>query len=134
MDGDADKNTFFSLYKTDGTATFFGTGNMNTSKFFTKVKPGKYCVYLASKAINEDACQYVRCNGGALYYELTISEDGTTSLSEQKTKKDISLAVEKITSNVRNFNRIYDLQGRSYSSSDNMPKGIYIIGGKKVLK
>lgn len=134
MDGDADKNTFFSLYETDGTATFFGTGNMNTSKFFTKVKPGKYCVYLASKAINEDACQYVRCNGGALYYELTISEDGTTSLSEQKTKKDTSLGVENITFDVRTSNRIYDLHGRSYSSPDNLQKGIYVIGGKKVVK
>lgn len=134
MDGDAEKNTFYSLYQTDGMATFFGLSSLNTSKFFNKVKPGKYHVYLASKAINEDACQYVRCNGGAVYYELTIGEGGTTSLSEQKIKKDISLAVEKITSNVRNFNRIYDLQGRSYSSSDNMPKGIYIIGGKKVVK
>ena len=134
MDGEDSKTTFISLYNTDGTATFHGTGNMTTSKFFNKVKPGKYRVYMASKAVNEDVCQYVRFNGGALYYDLIIGEDGTTSLSEQKTKKDTTLGVENITSDFRVTNHIYDLQGRSYSSSANLKKGVYVIGGKKVMK
>lgn len=135
-DGDAERNTFISLSKQDGVATFFGSGNLTTSKFFTKVKAGHYRVYLASKAVNEDSCQPVRCDGGAIYYELTIADDGSTSLSGSKVMKDNPLtSVKTITSDVRTSNHyIYDLQGRQYSSSDILNKGIYIIEGKKVVK
>ncbi|MBO7099846.1 MAG: hypothetical protein J6W21_08265 [Bacteroidaceae bacterium] len=139
-DGDTKKNYFISLSKQDGTATFWGTNDLTNSIFFNKVKAGKYRVYLASKAINETDYQPVRCPGGELYYNLTIANDGTTSLSEAEyMRDDLFTNIKAPHFVVQTSDNIYDLSGRKINSSiftlhsSLKHKGIYIKGGKKVV-
>lgn len=136
MDGDATKNTFISVSKQDGIATFFGTNDLNNSKFFNKVKVGNYRVYLASKAVNEDNYQPVRCHGGAPYFDLVIKEDGSTSLSERKFMQDITpTGIKDVINTSHKSGSIYDLKGHKINGEvSRIPKGIYIIDGKKVVK
>ena len=135
INGDSEKNMFLQIGQNQtGIATFFGTNDLSQTIFFTKVKPGNYQVYLASKALNESDYQPVRCDGGAPYYELTIGEDGKTSISESKFLPE-STGVNSVKVSSRQSGRIYDLHGRRLDgSAESLPKGIYIIDGKKVVK
>ena len=138
MDGDSSKDVFIKIGQDlNNIPTFRGTDNINSSVFMTKVKPGKYKVYLASWAINEEKCQPIRCQGGAPYYEVTITSDGETSISEQKWFDDYNSETGIISAKADNktTNAIYDLQGRPRGTDPSaLPKGIYIINGKKVVK
>ena len=138
MDGDSSKDTFIKIGQDQNEVpTFRGTEDINNSVFITKVKPGKYKVYLASWAINEEKCQPVRCQGGAPYYEVTITSDGKTSISEQKWFDDYNPETGIISAKADNktTKHIFDLQGRSRGTDPSaLPKGIYIINGKKVVK
>ena len=138
MNGDSSKDVFIKIGQDqNAVATFNGTNDLNNSVFFTKVKSGKYQVYLASKAINEKTCQPVRCSGGAPYYEVTITEDGETSISEVKYFDDavVPTAISTVKTAPVATQTIYNLQGRNMGTNLNvLPRGIYIIGGKKVGK
>jgi hypothetical protein len=142
LDGDSSKDTFIKIGQDQNEIpTFRGTQDINNSVFITKVKPGKYKVYLASWAINEEKCQPIRCLGGAPYYEITITEDGKTSISEQKWMDDTSstTGISSVkTNNGTNATKsatIYTLDGRNMGTNPSaLPKGIYIINGRKVIK
>lgn len=139
MDGDSSKDLFIKIGQDqNAVVTFNGTSDLNNSIFFTKVKPGKYQVYLASKANNEKNYQPVRCSGGAPYYEVTITEGGATSISEVKYFDDaalVSSAISTAKSEPVATKAIYNIQGRNMGTdASSLPKGIYIIDGKKVVK
>jgi hypothetical protein len=79
--------------------------------------------------------------GGAPYYEITITEDGKTSISEQKWMDDTSstTGISSVkTNNGTNATKsatIYTLDGRNLGTNPSaLPKGIYIINGRKVVK
>ena len=133
IDGNPENSLFKQIgQKQNGVPTFDGTDDLNNSIFITGIKPGNYRVYLASKADTEQHYQPVRCVGGAPYYELTVSEDGKTSMSEAKLLPEPT-GIQTPRYESRQADGIYDLQGRRHNA-DNLPKGIYIIGGKKVVK
>lgn len=138
MDDDNSKDTFIKIGKDQNDIpTFNGTDGLTNSIFFSKVKPGKYQVYLASKALNERDYQPVRCVGGAPYYEVSISDDGTTSISDMKyfTENPTSVGIRSIYTEGPSSKYIYDLHGRQVgTAADGLRKGVYIIGGKKVVK
>ena len=61
-------------------------------------------------------------------------EDGLISFVFQNQLTNKVSGIQDLQS-VRKTNVIYDLQGRSYgTSAEGLPKGLYIIGGKKVVK
>ena len=71
-------------------------------------------------------------------------KDGTTQTTNLSAVKRLFFAtpttgVESIEAedakNVKNEGTVYDLMGRKVSENfgDNLPKGMYIVGGKKVL-
>ena len=138
LDGDSSKDTFIKIgQEKNDIPTFRGTDDLNNSIFFNKVKPGKYQLFLASKAKNEKECQPVRCANGAPYYELTIGEDGTTSMSEVKYFDDNSVFTGIHSSDAASplTNKIYNLKGQQIKGSlESLYKGVYIINGKKVTR
>lgn len=137
IEGDSSKDTFIKIGEDQkGIPTFNGTDGLNNSIFFSKVKPGKYQVYLSSKALNEASYQPVRCPGGAPYYELSISDDGTTSISDIKyfNENTASVGINNIYTERSPSRYIYDLYGRQVSTDTGIRKGIYIIGGKKIVR
>ena len=74
-------------------------------------------------------CRYI-------YKVRTVGEEDTYSQwSEQQTFTFSSPSgIEGISSDIDNNAPVYDLQGRRYPNSADLRKGIYIIGGKKVVK
>ena len=86
---------------------------------------------------NEKECQPVRCANGAPYYELTIGEDGTTSMSEVKYFDDNSVFTGIHSTDAASplTNKIYNLKGQQIKGSlESLYKGVYIINGKKVTR
>jgi hypothetical protein len=67
-------------------------------------------------------CVYIQENWGGQYFDLRLSAMGTVT-----GVKDVE------TQTTTGKDEIYDLQGRKMNSK-NLPKGIYIINGKKVVK
>ena len=67
-------------------------------------------------------CVYIQENWGGQYFDLRLSAMGTAT-----GVKDVE------TQTTTGKDEIYDLQGRKMNSK-NLPKGIYIINGKKVVK
>lgn len=104
-------------------ATFWGKNNFsfNNSYYYFmnpeyKLVTGNYRVFFASKAIQDETPQPVRCFKGPVCYQMTVNEDGSLSLSE--TKEPYTTAI----SDVRMYDssspvRYYDLQGREVDAS-----------------
>ena len=115
-------------------------GLVDTNTIFLKGLPaGDYLLYMATKSILEKNYQPVRCEGGAICYELTVGEDGKLSLSDKPkylSEYNTPTAIQSASGTMRQASGIvYDLQGRKVGTSENaLPHGIYIIDGKKVIR
>ena len=65
---------------------------------------------------------YIQENWGGQYFDCRLSAMGTLT------------GVKNVeTQTTAGKNEVYDLQGRKMNSK-NLPKGIYIVNGKKVVK
>ena len=116
-----------------GVATFFGYENLDNSVFLNKVPEGHYRVYLASKAVNEDDYQPVRCPGGVLYYDIEISAAGIT-LSEAKILgPSTPTGISTVTDKPLMDGAVYNLQGQKVQGVSTR-RGIYIQNGKKYVR
>lgn len=137
LDGDSSKDGFKLIHDMgdEATITFHGIGSLSNSIFLTGIKPGNYRIYLASKAKNEVTYQPVRVPGGAMCYDLTVTEDGKTSLSEPKfmTASDPVTSIHQTKVKPVDSSITYDLQGRKVNGEPQR-HGVYIRNGKKVIK
>lgn len=105
--------------------------NHATAADLADLPEGTYKVTLVSKALQDIEPQPI-CFPGGKHNEYVITKDSEGSLTIEKAGSvNIRLSEDALPET----NYIYDLQGRSYGTSTNaLPKGIYIIGGKKVMK
>ena len=105
--------------------------NKVTVADLAEVPAGKYRVFLASKA-EQDLQPQVVCYPGGNHHEywLTKAEDNTLTVAPAE-----PTAIHPIVSTRQTDTAPYSLQGYKLGiSTDNLPRGIYIIGGKKVVK
>ena len=137
LDGDSSKDGFKLTHDMgdEATVTFHGIGSLANSILLTGIKSGNYRIYLASKAKNEVTYQPVRVPGGAMCYDLTVTEDGKTSLSEPKfmTASDPVTSIHQTKVKPVDSSVTYDLQGRKVNGEPQR-HGVYIRNGKKVIK
>ena len=72
--------------------------------------------------------------GGTLsrpLYNIAINNDGTISFSYI----DAALTgIGQVQNESTTDAAVYDLQGRRYATLQQAPAGIYVVGGKKVIK
>ena len=121
----------------------YGYGENGKNKFFnvTDLPVGTYIAYLASKAENDIYYQPLKCEGlGAICYQVTRNEDETIVVSNvAQSLDDVITGIKPVDMQNPEFTKasksIYDLNGRNMGTDSSvLPKGIYIINGKKVIK
>ena len=97
---------------------------------------GNYKVFLGSKDIKEQRFQPFRCgeNTGKVYFSVVKNSDGTYTVDPSQ--KQYTTGIHEITKEyTKHSPYIYDLRGRNLGTDETaLPKGIYIINGKKVVK
>ena len=92
---------------------------------------GTYTAYLASKAIQDEHPQFI-CYPGGKHNLYTIINAGDGSITIAKSGTSGITSVKKTSAVSKN---IYDLRGRNLGTDASaLPKGIYVIDGKKVVK
>ena len=135
QDGNHEKDTFLLLQTADqiGVATFFGYESLDNSVFLNKVPEGHYRLYLASKAVNENNYQPVRCPGGVQYYDIDISAAGITMSEAKILGPSTPTGITTVTDKARVDDAIYNLQGQKVQDLPSR-HGIYIQNGKKYVK
>lgn len=135
QDGNREKDTFLLLQSADkiGVATFSGYVNLDNSVFLTKVPEGHYRLYLASKAVNENNYQPLRCPGGVQYYDIEISAAGITMSEAKILGPSTPTGITTVTDKARVDDAIYNLQGQKVQDLPSR-HGIYIQNGKKYVK
>lgn len=115
-----------------GLAYYVSYFNHVTSSDLSSLPEGTYTAYLASKALQDEEPQFI-CYPGGKHNEYTITKDANGVLTI--TKSQTSGIKSIVDSQHLNSVTIYDLQGRNLGTDfSQLPKGIYIIGGKKVVK
>lgn len=123
----------------------FRYGYSSKNKFITisDLPAGDYKVYLASKAEKDTYYQPVKCAGvGAIYYNVTKGEDEMLVVSgEYQSLYGGTTAIKSViqTENETGVNKssryVYSLNGQNMGTDASaLPKGVYIINGKKVVK
>ena len=100
-----------------------------------EMPPGNYKVFLGSKDVKEQLFQPFRCgeNTGKLCYVVIKDKDGSYTIDSNP--KQYATAIQSISVYRPVSQNIYDLHGRNMGTNPSaLPKGIYIIGGRKVIK
>ena len=135
QDGNHEQDAFLQLKKADkiGVATFFGYDNLDNTVFISDVPEGHYRLYLASKAVNENNYQPVRCPGGVQYYDIDISAAGITMSEAKILGPSTPTGITTVTDKARVDDAIYTLQGQKVQDLPSR-HGIYIQNGKKYVK
>lgn len=129
------KNDTFTIYETEGVQPYYGLNFslIPTNKRLVNLKnlpAGIYLAYLGSKAHSDVEYQPLRSTEGTIAYEITISEDGSISVSDPMRLIVTDIRSPKVVA--RTADAFYDLQGRRVS--DPQRHGIYILNGKKVIR
>ena len=106
----------------------------------SNVPDGTYRLYVGSKTADDYKWQLVRPKEGAVYSYI-IEKNGdditwTEDYSDMWAISSTTTGISPVRMNSGNSaKQIYDLQGRSRGADPSaLPKGIYIINGKKVVK
>lgn len=134
---------FNFLTETEGEPLRYGYAGKTKVLNVSDLPVGNYIVYLASKAEKDTYYQPVKCAGiGAIYYNVTKGEDeklvftgehqslyeGTTAIQSVKLSN-----TESATSKSSKY--IYSLNGQNMgTNASTLPKGVYVINGKKIVK
>ncbi len=122
--------------------SLYGFGAYQDSLELT-LPAGSYKLYFGSKDKRETEWQKARVYGiGAIYYEMTVADDGTVSIGKTPIYASPGggeTAIKSIKSDVdsnKQYNRgVYDLRGQYHGKSLNgLRKGMYIVNGQKVVK
>ena len=129
------KNDAFTIYETEGKQPNWGLdfSLIPVNKRLVNLKSlpaGVYMAYLGSKAHSDVEYQPVRSTEGAIAYEITISEDGSISVSDPM--KLIVTDIRSPKAAPKTTDTLYDLQGRQVITPQR--HGIYILNGKKVIR
>ena len=112
----------------------------DTDSIKAEFTSGKYRVYFGSKDYRDVNYQKARTPNGPLYYEMTVGDDGNVTINPTPVygngSTDPSMGISKVTVSERKSEKfVFDLQGRNLGTNPSvLPKGIYVIGGKKVVK
>lgn len=134
-DGKPENNVFIQAGQGGyTTASLYGMQGINNMVIYgSKVVPGNYTVYLASKAVQDEEPQPVSCHGGPVCYHFKKNEDKSVEVSEQE---KMATAIQTVTLNKGlDHTKVYNLRGQFVGNDINaLPSGVYIVGGKKVVK
>lgn len=133
--------TFNFIKEEEGVPYRYGFNSKNKFVNVTDLPAGNYIAFLASKAEKDTYYQPVKCkSNGAICYQVTKNEDesievsydyqefydGATSINPVNMKND---GLTKI------YRNIYDLNGRNMGTDPSvLPKGVFIMNGRKVVK
>ena len=117
----------------------YGSYSLDHDQTPSTIKPGTYKVYFAGYNDDRDNLK-VRCHirqryKGYIYWILTVADDGTLTLSDEKVVTSPETAnptgiSHVTTSNKPADNRRYNLNGQRVGSDY---RGIVIVNGKKVV-
>ena len=124
----------------NGTLTVYFKSNNSSDKNRTTAI-GKSVGSAISSATCSTGQVSVSVSAGTTYYAYFVSGGQTitkivftpTSSAKAASFDDEATGIETVDQNAERNVPVYDLSGRRYNSSDNLPKGIYIRGGKKFL-
>ena len=136
---DGTQYTFNVLTEEKGVAYRYAFSPVSKMLNLTTLPAGTYIAYLASKAVKDSEYQPVRCEEkGAIYFLLNKDENGAISIANEiyDLYSDLTGIKTTVAASGRGRNAfIYDLHGRHLSTdASSLGKGVYIIGGKKVVK
>ncbi len=141
------KDTTIVLKKTDemtlnpitGGMWFNSSLTLNGNNLST-IPDGTYTLFVGSKSQEDYKWQLVRPKEGQIS-NYTIVKNGTDITWTESSDDTWTLSsttttgINKVTINKPTQNTIYDLRGRNLGTDETaLPKGIYIINGKKVVK
>lgn len=96
---------------------------------------GTYKVYIGSKDVKESRYTPLRCGNytGKIYF--TVNRDAGGNYTIDSDRKTYSTYIHSMSVSRTNDKNIYDLRGRNLGTdASTLPKGVYIIDGKKVVK
>lgn len=140
VDGDGKESLFATLIDTNdkkigpvdgGHGYYVSYFNHVTASDLASLPAGTYTAYLASKAIQDEHPQYICYPGGKHNsYTITKADDGSLTIT-----KSGASGITMVKNAAALSKHIYDLRGRNLGTDASaLPKGIYIIDGKKVVK
>ena len=124
---------YFAVY--DGTWTASQLGLATAARQITSTRAAQETIY--DTPTNSITLDNLNTDSKYAYCIRSVGEDNTYSgWSQEKTFSFSSSGISNILlNNNTKSQKIFDLQGRSYGTDANgLKKGIYIIGGKKVVK
>ncbi len=133
-DGKEDNNRFFDIGEKKGytIAPLWGISGFSQTIMTTNIPAGKYTAFFASQAVQDKEPVPVRSIGGTFCYYVTVNDDGSVEASEQE--KYVT-NVSGVTSRQCHSDVFFDLKGRNLGKDKSvLPKGLYIIDGKKFVK
>lgn len=101
----------------------------------TALQPGTYRVTMYSKDKRESVRQPIRTIGGVSEQKLQKLADGTIIVNDTLTSAIRTVEANPVAVRRPSTRAIYDLHGR-YVGADlqALPRGVYIVGGRKVVK
>lgn len=101
----------------------------------TALQPGTYRVTMYSKDKRESMRQPIRTIGGVSEQKLQKLADGTIIVNDTLTSAIRTVEANPVAVRRPSTRAIYDLHGR-YVGADlqGLPHGVYIVGGRKVVK
>jgi hypothetical protein len=110
------------------------------SNNLTTIPDGTYRLFVGSKTAEDTKWQLVRPREGEISSYIVVKNGDDITWTESKDDRwtyTTTTGISPVTKIRQNTITpyIYDLYGRKFGTSvDALPKGIYIIGGKKVMK
>jgi len=118
---------------------WFNTTFSLPSNNLSSIPDGTYRLFVGSKTTEDTKWQLVRPKEGEISNYTIVKNGNDVTWTESKDDKwassttGISSVVIKSHDAINPY--IYDIQGRNLGTDDTkLPKGIYIIGGKKIVK
>ena len=110
------------------------------SNNLSTIPNGTYRLFVGSKTADDSRWQLVRPREGEISSYIIVKHDDDITWAESRDDKWTFTTTTGLSSPTKSKQNvitpyIYDVQGRNFGTSTNaLPKGIYIIGGKKVMK
>ena len=109
--------------------------SMNLTPAFKPQESGLDLKFTRKSKVVKDGNVVLRSNGGCYVYDITVKDkDGNVM-----TKDAVATGIKTVTTAVSGLksgdDKVYDLSGRCVGLDLNqLPKGIYIVNGRKVVK
>lgn len=116
--------------------------SMNLTPAFKAQESNFNMKFLRKAKVEKDGNVVLRTNGGCYVYDITVKDkDGNVKTKEEivDNATNVNTGIKGITAPRTSLQAadegVYDLNGRHLGNDLNqLPKGVYIVNGKKVLK